>query len=167
MVTLYNTISQDGFIAGKDGSEDFIPDEAWDDFINICRSRKYDTVVFSRKAYEAIQKYPETMHQKLDNLNIKKVVVTKNSEFAVKAEYTIAHSLDEAFALGKNILFSSGPTLNAVALQEGLVDKIILNEIQEKIGGGLKDFATKPELILISQEAGNGRILSTYQVKKH
>ena len=131
MVTLYNTVSQDGFIARKNGDEDFIPDEVWDDFINICR--QYDAVVFSRKAYEAIQKYPAAMYKKLDDLNIKKAVVTQNSHFSAKPGFIIAHSLRDAFALGKNILFSSGPTLNTIALKKNLIDKIIFNEIQEKI----------------------------------
>jgi len=53
--TLYNVISEDGFVARPDGNEDFIPDELWDFFIKLLRT--YDTMVISSKTYEAQQAY--------------------------------------------------------------------------------------------------------------
>ena len=37
MITLYNVISADGYITERDGSEDFIPDSVFDDFIDLCK----------------------------------------------------------------------------------------------------------------------------------
>jgi len=165
MVTLYNAVSEDGFIARKDGSEDFIPDEVWGDFLSFCKM--YDSLVMGRKTYETIQKYPEEMIKELETLNIKKIVVTKDSKFNVKPGYLIVNSPKEAISKGINILLSSGPTLNASVLNQGLVDIAILNIIPEKIGSGIKVFETKPNLILESEEdMGGGRKLCTYKVKK-
>ena len=165
MVTLYNVISQDGYISRLDGSEDFIPDEAWIDFLNICKQN--DVEIMGRKTYEAIQKYPEQMVKEFENLKIKKVVVTKNSEFIAKPLYTVVHSLKDALALGTNILISSGPTLNTSALREGLIDKIVLNILPVKIGSGIKIFENEPDLILISEkDLKNGQKWRIYKIAK-
>ena len=55
MITSYNVISKDGYIATKDGKEDFIPSYLWDTFLDICSQN--DVVVMGRKTYEAIQTY--------------------------------------------------------------------------------------------------------------
>ena len=88
-------------------------------------------------------------------------------KFNVKPGYLIVNSPKEAISKGINILLSSGPTLNASVLNQGLVDIAILNIIPEKIGSGIKVFETKPNLILESEEdMGGGRKLCTYKVKK-
>ena len=165
MVTLYNAVSEDGFIARKDGSEDFIPDEVWVDFLGLCKM--YDSLVMGRKTYETIQAYPEEMVKEFESLNIKKIVVTKDEKFNVKSGYIIASSPKEAISNGINILLSSGPTLNASVLSQGLVDRVMLNVIPEKIGDGIKQFEIEPGLVLESeQDMGGGRKLSTYKLKK-
>lgn len=163
MVTSYNVISSDGFIATPDGSEDFIPDEVWDDFMDVCRN--YDTVVMGRKTYETIQAYPIYMVKDFEDLNIKKIIVTSNDKFIPKYGYLIAHSPKDAFLEGQHILLTSGPTLNSSALSEGLIDTVILNILPEKIGSGIKVFDTNPRLTLLStvNKPGN-RKLCTYSI---
>ena len=51
MVTLYNVVSSDGYIAREDGSEDFIPDELWPLTLEVFK--KFDVLVMGRKPYEA------------------------------------------------------------------------------------------------------------------
>lgn len=163
MVTSYNVISSDGFIARPDGSEDFIPDEVWDDFLDICRN--YDTVVIGRKTYETIQGYPKEMVKDFEDLNIKKIIVTSNDKFIPKYGYLVANSPKDALLEGQDILLTSGPSLNSSALSEGLIDKVILNILPEKIGFGIKVFDTNPKLTLLSavNKTGN-RKLCTYSI---
>ncbi len=164
MITLYNAISSDGFIARKDGSEDFIPDEVWKDFIDLCK--KYDTVVMGRKTYETIQAYPKEHIQEFENLKIEKIIITRNKTFLSKSDYIITHTLKDAFATGNNILLTSGSTLNTSALKEGLIDKVIFNVLPEKIGEGIKVFEIEANLILISEKnTEGGRKWREYNVK--
>ncbi|MFA5651938.1 MAG: hypothetical protein WC933_01065 [Candidatus Paceibacterota bacterium] len=150
MITLYNSISQDGFIAREDGSEDFIPDEVWSEYLNLCK--KYDVVVNSRKAYEAIQNYPTEAVKEYDNLKVKKLVITKNKDYIVKPPYNVIHSIKKIVTFGKNILISSGSEFNDVILREKIVNKVILNIIPVKIGSGIKAFINEPHLKLISEK---------------
>ncbi|MFA6094724.1 MAG: dihydrofolate reductase family protein [Candidatus Paceibacterota bacterium] len=165
MLTTYNVVSQDGYIARKDGSEDFIPDELWGDFLAVCK--KYGVVVMGRITYETIQAYPTEMVENFESSDIKKVVITKNSQFVPKPGYFALHSLEEVLSLGDNILLSSGPSLNTHALEQGLIDKVIQNVLPEKIGGGIKVFNGETCLELVSEECkADGRLLRTFDVQK-
>ncbi len=165
MVTLYNVISSDGFIARLDGSEDFIPDEVWNDLLDICKN--YDTVVVGRKTYETILAYPQAMIKKFEDLKIQKIVVTNDNNFTAKPGYIITHSPKEAFSIGQNILLTSGPTLNSSALSEGLIDKVILNTLPDKINVGIKVFNNDPKLIPLSSiDKPNNRKLCFYSISK-
>ncbi len=140
MLTLYNVISSDGFITRKDGSEDFIPDSLWPNFLDTCR--KYGTLIMGRKTYDAIQKYDKEQLQPFEELHIRKIVISGNQNFRPKEGYTVLHSPEDALALAPDALVSSGPTLNNFLLKRGLVKKIILHEVPVKIGGGIRPFDT-------------------------
>jgi dihydrofolate reductase len=137
MVTLYNVTSADGFIADKVGKEDFIPDKFWDVFVELCK--QYDVVVMGRKTYEAIQKYDHSL-ESFEKLPIKRVVVSRNSEFQPIQNYLKVNSLREAIKMGKNVLISSGPTLNNAAFAENFVDKVLLRVLPVSIGEGIPAF---------------------------
>ena len=165
MLTLYNVISQDGFIARADGDEDFIPDELWVDFIDLCK--KHDAVIISRKTYEAINKYPENLVKAFEDLNIKRVIVTKNPDFVASPKYVIVHSLEEAIKAGQNILLSSGAILNQAFLERNLVDQVILNILPVKIGVGIKAFVNQPRLSLVNEKIfSDGRKWRVCQLEK-
>lgn len=137
MVTLYNVISSDGFIARKDGSEDFIPDDLWQEFLTLCG--QYDVLVLGKGAYDAIQKYDAESIEAFEALPIKKIVVSRSSE-SIKSGYVLVHSPQEAFADGGNLLVCSGPTLNTSILEQNLADKIILRKLDVAIGEGIEPF---------------------------
>ena len=165
MLTLYNVVSQDGFIAREDGDEDFIPDDLWTDFIDLCK--KNDAVIMGRKTYEAIQKYPEDLLRDFEALNIKRAIVTRGTGLKANEKYLVVNSPEEAAALGQNILLSSGPNLNQAFLEKNLVDRIILNILPEKIGSGIKVFSNPPALSLISEENfADGRKRRVYKTAK-
>ena len=102
MVTLYNIISSDGFIASKDGSEHFILDELWQNFLNLCK--EYDALVIGRKTYDAIQGYGKELLDPFEKLPIQKIIVTHDRKFRPKASYIVAHSPKDAVSLRENIL---------------------------------------------------------------
>lgn len=138
MLTLYNVISSDGSIARNDGSEDFIPDNLWSNFLNLCLG--YGTLIMGRKTYDAVQQYGEEFIQPFEELPIRKIVISGNHTFHPKQGYTVVHSPADALALAPDALVSSGPTLNNFLLKHGLVKKIILHEIPISIGEGIKPF---------------------------
>ncbi|MGE5298325.1 MAG: dihydrofolate reductase family protein [Acidobacteriaceae bacterium] len=151
MVTLYNVISADGFIAYKDGSEDFIPDSLWPDFLSICE--KYGTLIMGRKTYEIIQGYDKDLIDSFEALPIQKIVVSSNKNFALKKDYVLVSSPEEAIALSPIALVSSGPTLNNYLISNRLVKEIILKQVPVAIGDGIRPF--DPNL---SEEVGNIKI---------
>ncbi len=138
MLTLYNVISSDGFIAGKDGNEDFIPNNLWQNFLAICR--EYGTVIIGRKSYDSIQSYGKEQLQEFEALPIRKIIVTHNQKFIPKQNYIVAHSPEDAFALAQDALVSSGPILNDYLLQKDFVKKIILHQVPVSIHEGIRPF---------------------------
>jgi dihydrofolate reductase len=140
MVTLYNVISADGFIARKDDSEDFIPDEMWP--VTLEMYRQYDTLVMGRKTYDVMQKYPKELIGPFNKLSLKKVVVTHDEDFHPDSQlgYVVIHTPEEALTMGTNVLVSSGPILNTYLLEKSLIDKIIFHKVPAKIGEGIKPF---------------------------
>lgn len=165
MVTLYSVISEDGYIAAKDGSEHFIPDALWPTTLKLIG--RYDVLVMGRKTYEAIQQYPPELLEPFEKLPIKKVVVTTHKDFHPRLRYTVAHSPEDALALGKNVLVSSGLTFNNVLLKNNLVNKIIFHKIPVKIGEGMRPFEVSFEktLILESEVELDGRVKElTYRI---
>jgi len=164
MVTTYNTVSADGFIARADGSEDFIPDDAWDDFLKILSS--YDAIVMGRKTYETIQKYPSAMIDSFESIPMKRIIVSRKKDFVPKNGYFAIPSLSGISAFGKNILITSGPSLNTAAFQMGIIDHVLLNILPETIWEGMAVFSVQPKLVLIStKNMPAGRKLCTYKIQ--
>jgi dihydrofolate reductase len=138
MATLYNVVSSDGFIARNDGSEDFIPDHLWVNFLNLCK--EYGAIIMGRKTYDSIQTYPKELIEPFEKLPIRKIVVTNNRSFHPKPEYMVVHSTKDALAIAPDALITSGPTLNNFLLEHHLVKRIILHEVPVSIQTGIKPF---------------------------
>lgn len=166
MITLYNVISADGFIARKDGSEDFIPEEVWK--YDIAFFKQYDSWVMGRKTYEAIQAYDKESRDLLDHAGIHKIVLTHDRNFRTQKGFEIVHSLKSAFETGENILISSGPTVNSAVLEDRSADKIVQYRLSEAIGEGIEPFAIDTGNILkkIREEKAAFGTIITYNVIK-
>jgi dihydrofolate reductase len=167
MVTLYNVTSADGFIARKDDSEDFIPDELWDDFLKYCKEN--EAVVIGGKTYKSIQSYDDELKNSFESLPIERIIVTKDSNFEAKPGYTVLHSPQEAVSRHTSTLVCSGPNLNSLLLREKLVDKVIVIVLPEAIGEGIRqfDFDTSEILVLESEETREGeQKIRTYNVSR-
>ena len=166
MVTIYNVISKDGFIARSDGGEDFIPEEIWE--YDMQFFRQFDTWVMGRKTYEAIQKYDEESKKLFDGLNIQKIIVTENKDFQAKDGIVIAHSIADAIHTGKNILICSGPTLNTNALKQNFVNNVIQYKLSDEISEGIRPFSidTKNILKKIKEESAKFGVITAYKITK-
>lgn len=167
MVTLYNVISSDGFIAEENGSEDFIPDEVWNDFLELCEA--YDTLIIGKNTYTAIQSFGKELVAPFENTSIRKVIITRDENFIPKAMYEKVSSIDDISEIGSNILLSSGPSLNTAFLKEKLIDQIILNRLSIAIGAGIPQFEAHISPLLIplpepARETGGGRRLEFYSI---
>lgn len=138
MLTLYNVISSDGFIARKDGSEDFIPDGLWPNFLNLCK--EYGTLIMGRKTYDTIQSYDEELRDSFESLPVNKIVISNNKEFHPRSGYIVVHSPEDAITIAPDALVSSGPTLNNHLLKKHMVKEIIFHEVPVSIGDGIKPF---------------------------
>jgi dihydrofolate reductase len=134
MITLYNVISEDGYIATEDGKEDFIPDETWSETLSLFK--EYDALVFGRKTYESIQKYPTELLEPFEEMDIKKIIVTRDKNFRPKFGCEVLNTPKEILNY-ENVLVSSGPTLNNYLIEKNLVNKVILRKIPISIGEGV------------------------------
>lgn len=138
MITLYNVVSADGYIARKDGSEDFIPDSYWPYTLGVLK--QYDCIVIGRKTYDTIQQYEKELRDSFDALPIRKIVITTRQDFSPKQGYEVAHTPEEIVQTNLNTVVTSGPTLNQYLLDKNLVDKIIYHEVPVAIGEGIKPY---------------------------
>lgn len=138
MITLYNVVSVDGYIAKKDGSEDFIPDSYWKHTLNTLK--QYDLIVLGRKTYETMQIYDKELLESFEALPVRKIVLTKQKDFYVKDGYETVDSPEKLISQNLNTIVTSGPTLNQYLLDNNLVDKIIYHEVPESIGDGIKPY---------------------------
>jgi dihydrofolate reductase len=163
MFTLYNVISSDGFIAKEDGSEDFIPDSLWNDFLNLCKS--YGVLVMGRNTYDAIQKYNKKLVESFESLAIKKIVVSADSNFSPRQGYVLVRSPKEAFETEQDALVSSGPSLNNFLLKEGMVSQIILYKVPVSIGNGIKPFDDIEMALIKENKRSDGITENFYSVK--
>lgn len=165
MITMFNTVSADGFISRMDRSADFIPDQMWPEFLDMCR--QYDSIIIGRKTYDTFQGYDESLVHAFEDLSIRKIVVSRDDNFHPKAGYVVARSPKEACDSAGNALMCSGPTLNTSALDDCLVDKIVLEKLPIKLVDGYKMFeeGTEAHLTLLSEEKkAGGRQRETYSV---
>ena len=138
MLTLYYVVSEDGYIADVNGSEDFIPDSFWSHTLETLK--KYDCIMIGRHTYDVIQNYEEEMVTSFEALHVRKVVVTKNKNFKPKEGYEVVVSPEEMLQEDINVVVTSGPTLNNYLLNKKLVDRVLYHEVPISIGGGIKPY---------------------------
>lgn len=152
MITLYNVLSADGFIADKNGEEDFIPDALWEDFLILCS--QFDVVVMGRKTYEAIQAYPKELSETFERLYIQKIVLSRNQNYQVKDGYTTAHSLSEISRLSGKVLLTSGSKLNTAMVKADMITEVLNYIVPVYLKEGISQFEqdSTPRLQLLQEE---------------
>ncbi|MBU1198478.1 MAG: dihydrofolate reductase family protein [Nanoarchaeota archaeon] len=169
-VTLFMAVSLNGFIARKDGEEDFLSHDNWNSFSELVNSHK--NFVIGRKTYEAVKKWGEE-YSFDDFTNAKKIVVSKNKDYKLDKGYILASSPEEAINIFKEqgaekALITGGSNLNTAFAKKGLINEIILNIEPKIIGEGIPLFFTDKfdlELELKDiKELGKGLLQVRYEV---
>ncbi len=169
---LFAAMSLDGFIADEQGSEDFLADAHWAEFVKIAE--KVGCFVVSRKAYDAVNQWKDE-NCSFDNINAKKIIVSKNSELKFKGGYLLASSPLHALEVARDndcdaVLVAGGGQLNKAFLENDLVDEMFLT-IEPCILGKGVDFVASSELskrlkLIDLEKMENGIVRLNYEIIK-
>lgn len=140
-VRIFMAISPNGYIARKDGAEDWLSPENWNDF--VAQASEARNFIIGRETYEMVkQTYSSYMFD--DVPAERKIIVTRNADYEAPDSYTIAHNPQEALALLEGYdtaLITGGGILNAEFLKQKLVNELCLNIQPYVIGSGRSLFA--------------------------
>lgn len=165
-------ISPNGYIAREDGSEDWLPDEGWEEFVELAKD--LNNIVIGRETYSQVtNRYKD---YNFDNVPCKyKIIVTRNKEFQAPDGYKAVYSPEEAIEYIKSkgiekIFLIGGGKLNSEFMKKGLVDELQLTVNPYIIGKGRSflspdDFEMPLKLVEHSKLSGD-RIKLKYIVQK-
>ena len=113
------------------------------------------------------KKYDKALLDKFESLPVKRIVVSGNRDFKPKQGYIRSFTPEDAIRLETKTLVSSGSMLNLYLLSNELIDRIVINKLNKKLGHGVKpfDIGTKDfPGVPISEEHEEGIKLVTYRV---
>ena len=169
-VILSMAVSANGIIATKDGSEDFLSNVNWQQFVKLAK--EVGCFIYGRKTYENVITWDNSY---LDPLkDVKKLVISK-SDFHPQEGFTIAHSPEEALQLLEKeglqeVIVTGGSTISSEFAKRGLIDEVILDVNPSIIGEGIPvffpaDIMMKLELVKF-EKIGGDIIEIHYTVKK-
>lgn len=142
-VLLYMAVSLDGFIARKNGSEDFLSNQNWETFVALVN--KTGNFIVGSKTYEAVMNWDEGFGFDDFDQRITKIIISRQ-DLSLKAGYTLAHSPKEALEIltqkgHTQALVSGGSMINSAFIQQGLIDEVMLNINPVVIGSGIPLFS--------------------------
>jgi dihydrofolate reductase len=137
-ILLDMSISPNGYIAREDGDEDWLPEEGWEEFVELAKS--LDNIVMGRETYAQVTaRYAD---YNFDNVPVAhKVIITHDETFKAPDGYTVAHSPEEAVKILQtagieNIFLIGGGVLNSEFMKKGLVNELQLTINPYIIGKG-------------------------------
>lgn len=133
-------ISANGIIASKSGSEDFLSNENWLQFVKLAN--KVGCFIWGRKTYEAVIKWDGDYFS--DLIGVKKFVISHSNIKPIKG-FELANSpkdaLDKIEAMGFNeAVITGGATINSAFAKANLIDEIILDVNPAILGNGIPVF---------------------------
>lgn len=139
--TLFMAVSANGFVARRDGDEDFLPHAGWLQMLEFAK--KYSHLIWGRATYEVVRSWGGNFIKDIENIPI--IVVSSGKKIAYPKNVTICSSPNEAIKVvekmgHKKAFLSGGPTLNTSFAKAGLIDEIILNYNPTLIADGIKLF---------------------------
>lgn len=169
---LFVAMSLDGFIADKDGNEDFLAQAHWAEFTKLAE--EIGCFIVSRKAYDAVNAWADE-NCSFDEISAKKIIVSKNIDLKLKEGYMLASSPQAALDIAEKndceeVLVAGGGQLNRAFLENNLIDEIfftiescILGQGVDFVAGG--KFAKKLKLIDVEKLDG-GIVKLNYEIVK-
>ena len=169
-VILTMAISANGIIATKEGSEDFLSDDNWIQFVKLAH--KIGCFMWGRKTYDAVSKWEG---EYLNDLKDVRKVIISRSPIQLMEGFTLASSPEEALkqleSEGFNeAIITGGSTINSEFAKRGLIDEVILDVNPSILGEGIPvfaphDFQLNLELANV-ERVGNELVELKYKVKK-
>ncbi|MBI2004366.1 dihydrofolate reductase family protein [Candidatus Pacearchaeota archaeon] len=140
-IILFNASSIDGIIARKNGNEDFLSDENWNEFCKLVINKK--CLILSRRAYETTKNYNISLFDK-----VTKIVVSKKQKIKLAKGWIYASSPKNAIEIAKSkrykeTIFTAGEKLNNCFLHQNLIDELIINLEPVIAGKGIRIFSEK------------------------
>ncbi len=156
-VILVMSISVNGFIADKNGSEDFLSHQNWIEFSKIAN--QIGCIIWGRKTYQEVITWPPEYLEALKE--VKKVIVSNDQNLKLQEGFQLANSPHEALDLSlqlgfHQVILTGGATLNSSFATLGLIDEVILNVEPVLLGQGTplfapSDFATQLRVTKVEQ----------------
>ncbi len=159
-------VSLDGFIAGLDGSLDFLtPFESGDNGYFTFRE-KVDTLVIGRATYDTVLAFPAWPYE-----GKRVVVLTHRPLQPVRGETTHAGALKPLFARlaaeGAKCIYLDGGVAVRQGLDEDLVDELTISFVPRTLGAGRPLLGGAASLkawkLLSSRALPNGIVQSKYE----
>lgn len=164
-------VSANGLIARENGDEDFLSHENWNKFCDLAN--KHKNFIVGRKTYEAVKNWKDGYG--FDDIDVEKVVVSRDSSYSLDGSYALASSPQDALAKlvekgFRETLLTGGSALNTAFAKEGLINEIILNVEPVIIGKGiplfsLEEFELSTTLVSTSKSDA-GIVTLHYKVKR-
>lgn len=149
-IILFMATSANGMIASKDGSEDFLSDENWKQFVELAT--KIGCIIWGRRTYENVLSWDKKYLEQLKH--IKKIILS-NSEIKLVDGFDLAHSPADALKIIERLGFAEvivtgGSQVNSSFAQEDMIDEVILDINPVIIGDGIPLFSTADLMLNMS-----------------
>lgn len=140
--TLLMATSANGFIARRDGDEDFLPNENWKQMLSCVE--EHGNLIWGRKTYEAVASWGKEYLDDLKSFPL--IVVSESKKSFSESNVSVCSSPEEAIRIvgSKNYrkpLLSGGASLNTSFVENNLVDEVILNYNPIILADGIKLFS--------------------------
>jgi dihydrofolate reductase len=137
-VTLYMTISTDGFICRNDGSVDYALEGTWNSYFKFCKET--GNLIIGKNTYDVMPKneFIEDCAYVVMTKSVPKVPKIKNIVFTDKSPAEVIRMLNNKGY--QKIGLGGGGKINSSFLNEGLIDEIILDVQPIILGEGMKIF---------------------------
>ncbi|PIW81024.1 hypothetical protein COZ97_03920 [bacterium CG_4_8_14_3_um_filter_33_28] len=142
-ITLAMAISLNGYIADKNGNEDFLSHVHWESFCELVN--EYGCFIVGRKTYDAVKGWADG-YSFDDFKDAVKIIITRDPNFAVGEGYQIASSPQGAVNILEKrgfdkAIVTGGSEINTAFAKSGLVDEVILTTEPVLIGEGIPLFS--------------------------
>lgn len=140
--TLFMAVSANGFVARKNGNEDFLPHDGWLQMLEF--TKKFGHLIWGRKTYEAVKGWGGEFMKDIEDTPI--ILVSSDNTSPCPANVTVCTSPTEVMKIVEQrgyakAFLAGGPTLNTSFAEAGFIDEIILNYNPTILGDGIKLFA--------------------------
>lgn len=162
-------ISANGIIATKAGSEDFLSNDNWLQFVKLAK--RVGCFIWGRKTYEAVIKWKGDYLKELEG--IRKIIIS-HSDLSLVVGFDLANSPEEALSKlakdgFKEVIITGGSLINSAFAKAGLINEIIFDVNPSILGEGIPvfnpdDFQLFMELISV-KKVGNNLVEIRYKVK--